>query len=59
MQKMIDKEVSTITEVFDALTDEVIKGKNSDQLIHHLNGDSKNKLVIGSSGKGKSTRSNN
>jgi hypothetical protein len=50
-----DQAVSNVKGIADALTDEVVALKNNNQqYVHHINGDPKNKLVIGSSRRGKS-----
>lgn len=49
-----DQTVSNVKWIADTLTDEVIELKNGNQqYVHHINGDPKNKIVIGSSRRGK------
>jgi len=54
-EKDIDIEMGELKQGLDSLVDETIDSSsgNSTQLIHHVDGDSSNKLVIGTSGKGK------
>lgn len=59
VKDQIDQAASDLKGIADALTDEVIDRENgSQQYVHHINGDPKNKLVIGSSRRGKSISSN-
>ena len=55
MTKDLDAEAGGVKAALDALTDEVIESEQgSDLLIHHIEGDTRNKLILGTSGKGKS-----
>lgn len=55
VKKQVNQVVSDVKGIADALTDEIIERENGiQQYVHHINGDPKNKLVIGSSRKGKS-----
>jgi len=50
-----DQAISRFKGIADTLTDEVVELKNGNkQFIHHVNGNPKHKLVIGSSRRGKS-----
>lgn len=54
-KEQVDHAVSDLKGIADALTDEVVERENgSQQFVHHIYGDPKNKLVIGSSRRGKS-----
>jgi hypothetical protein len=51
----IDHEIASVKGIADAMTDEVIDaGNGKQQYVHHVHGNPKNKLVIGTSGRGKS-----
>lgn len=55
MTNEIDKEVGEVKALFGSLTDDIVESGNGNQLkVHHIDGERSNKLVIGSSGKGKS-----
>ena len=55
MPKDLDVEAGAVKAALDALTDEVIEsGQGPDLLIHHIEGSPKNKLVVGTSSRGKS-----
>jgi len=55
-QENINTEMGKLKQNVDSLADEAIDSPsgNSVQLVHHLNGESSNKLIVGTSGKGKS-----
>jgi hypothetical protein len=55
VKDQVDQALTDVKGIADALTDEVVEqGNGNQQYVHHINGDPKNKLVIGSSRRGKS-----
>lgn len=55
VKDQVDQAASDVKGIADALTDEIVERENGrQQYVHHINGDPKNKLVIGSSRRGKS-----
>lgn len=51
----INAQVGLIKLAFDSLTDEIIQARNGGaMLVHHINGDPNNKLVVGTMRRGKS-----
>lgn len=51
----INAQVGLIKLAFDSLADEIIQARNGgEMLVHHINGDPNNKLVVGTIRRGKS-----
>lgn len=58
--KNIDSEIGMIKTALDSLTDEVIASRNGGNLlVHHIDGNPQNKLVIGTVRMGKHSIPNN